>query len=346
MDRRRFLESSLLTVGGLALGPGAGSVLSGREVLPDSIEHRRVGAEYIRAEAPRFEIPPYHGTSYEDTIPDTFDVAERAKLGINCLTGIADPDAEYEIFWMADFFRNPPIMYHDFSDWCQNVEGMIESLPLLRLATGSDLNNQVDRAWMETLLKSVGPDGLVYIPLNGRAWGRQGAAWVTPVWRTGTTTTDPSDKSVSQVTGPEVWPRAMAAMTISYLRDRNPMWKQTIEQGIERMLVLASDEGDYTFFPAGGFEPNVTFGGGMVAGEQLMPTGYLALDGGNARVIQGLAQFYRVTGHEPARILAEKLVRYIRFHADCLMARAVSAPLPLKRTILPGRITPRNTAVI
>ena len=41
-------------------------------------------------------------------------------------------------------------------------------------------------------------------------------------------------------------------MTIYYLRDKNPMWKQTIEQMIQGMSALASDEGDYCFFPAGG----------------------------------------------------------------------------------------------
>ena len=53
----------------------------------------------------------------------------------------------------------------------------------------------------------------------------------------------------------------MAAMTIYYLRDQNPMWKQTIERMIQRMSQLATDEGDYASFPAGAYEPNVKFGG-------------------------------------------------------------------------------------
>ena len=112
---------------------------------------------------------------------------------------------------------------------------------------------------MEALLKSVGPDGLVYFPLEGSPWARLNPAWVTPVWRADGSTTDPSDKSVTQVTSPSLWPRAMAAMTIYYLRDKNPMWKQTIEQMIQGMSALASDQGDYAFFPAGGYEPNRKF---------------------------------------------------------------------------------------
>jgi hypothetical protein len=204
-------------------------------------------------------------------------------------------------------------MQHSFSDWCQNVEGIMEGLPLLRVATGSSLHDEVDPVWMATLLKGIGPDGLLYIPFQGSPWSRMGPAWVQPVWRADGTTTDASDKTVTQITSPTVWPRAMAAMTIYYLRDKNPMWQQTIERMIERMLKLATDEGEYAFFPVGGYEPEARFGGN--AGEQEMPTGVLAVEGGNGRLIQGLAQYYRVTGYEPAGKLAGKLVEFLRHRA-------------------------------
>jgi hypothetical protein len=270
--------------------------------------------EYIRKEIPRFEVPPYRGAGYEDTVPDTLDIAERARLGINCLTGITDEQADCEIFWFADFHRNPPVMLHDFNDWCQNVEGMMEGLPLLRVASGSSFHDEVDPVWMATLLKGIGPDGLLYIPFQGRPWSRMSPAWIQPIWRANGTTTDPSDKSVTQFTSPNVWTRAMAAMTIYYRRDKNPMWKQTIERMIGRMGEIVTDEGGYAYFPAGGFEPNATlsFNG---AGEQEMPTGILAVEGGNGRLIQGLSQYYRVTGYEPAGKLAGKLVEFLRHHA-------------------------------
>ena len=63
---------------------------------------------YIRDRAPAFQIPPYRGMHYEDTIPDTLDIAERAKLGVHVLTAITDPHANYEIYWVADFAQNPP----------------------------------------------------------------------------------------------------------------------------------------------------------------------------------------------------------------------------------------------
>ncbi len=306
MDRREFIQNSA-AVAGTAL-------LSGPKLRGDAVDKLKI--EYIREQIPAFEIPPYNGIRYEDRVPDTLDIAERARLSVHCLTAITDPRADYEIFFGADFHRDPPIMSHDFSDWCQNVEGMLESLPLLRMASGSDESSYVDRAWMESLLKSIGPDGLVYYPLNGSPWARLNPAWLEPVWRADETTSDVRDKSVSQVTNPSLWPRAMAAMMIYHTRDGNPMWQQIIEQMIQRMSELISDQGDYAFFPAGGFEPHTKFVVGLSAGELEMPIGYLALDAGNVRVIQGLAQYYRQTGYEPARKMAGKLVNYIRYHSD------------------------------
>lgn len=309
MKRRDFVKNSLMLVGG-ALQP----IKLARAQAPENWK-----IEYIREKIPEFEIPPYRGTRYEDRVPDTLDIAERAKLGMNCLTGITDPKADCEIYFGVEFFRNPPVMSHDFSDWCQNVEGMMESLPLLRMATGSDLNSNVDRVWMESLLKSVGPDGLVYYPFNGTPWARLNTAWDHPVWKADGTTSNSSDTTVTQITNPSLWPRAIAAMIIYHSRDRNPMWRQTVEQMIQGMSALASDEGDYSFFPAGAFEPHRRFAS-LSAGEQVMPVGYLSLDAGNVRVIQGLAQYHRLTGYEPARALADKLVRFIRFHADAFDA--------------------------
>lgn len=56
---------------------------------------------YIRDKVPAFQITPSKGTRYEDTVPDTLDIAERAKLGVHVLTAITDPRADCEIYWVA-----------------------------------------------------------------------------------------------------------------------------------------------------------------------------------------------------------------------------------------------------
>jgi hypothetical protein len=62
-------------------------------------------------------------------VPYTLDLAERARLAVNGLTGITDRDADYEIYSRADFFRNPPVMRHDFNEWVQIGEGLWKLFP-------------------------------------------------------------------------------------------------------------------------------------------------------------------------------------------------------------------------
>jgi hypothetical protein len=314
MDRRDFMKGSLLAAGG-SLVTGACREEGGVKPSGRGTQQSKLRIQYIREQIPSFEIPPYGGKSYEDTVPDTFDIEERAKLAIHGITSITDPNADYEIFWFGNFYRNPPVLIHDFSDWCQNVEGLMEVLPLLRAATGSRLNDQVDPVWMVTLLKSVGPDGLVYVPLNGRPWSRVNAAGVEPVWRKDGSKTHINDPSVSQVANSCTCQRSIGTMTVYYLRDKNPMWRAAIERMIQRLSALAINRGDYCYFPMGSFEPN-----GRAGERTAMPLGSLWGNTLNARLIQGLMQYYKVAGYEPARELAGKLNHFTRYHGQAYNA--------------------------
>ena len=123
---------------------------------------------YINPQIPAFDVPSYPGQRYEALVPDTLDLEDRAALGINGITGPTAPEADHEIHFLAFFGRNPPMMELDYSS---DVQGKLqESLPLLRLITGSDLNSEVDRCWMQVTLKMQGPDGLLYSPMKGRPW--------------------------------------------------------------------------------------------------------------------------------------------------------------------------------
>jgi len=313
MNRRNFVKNSLLTAGSLSLPLRVEAIPTGSNDRGAPTKNEKFKIEYIRNSIPDFEIPPYRGGSYEDSVPDTLDIAERAELCINCLTGNTDERADYEIYEVAEFDRNPPVMGHSINDWLKVNEGMMEGLPLLRIASGSTLGDQVDPAWMGTLLKYIGPDGLPYLPLVGTPWSRLYPSFIQPLWRADGAATDISDNSVTQFTFPALWPRAIAAMTIYNLRDQNPLWRQTIEGMIQRMLQLVTNEYDYSFFPAGSYEPNAKLTGPGVC--NVMPTGVLAMEHGNGRLIQGLAQYYRVTAYEPAQELAGRLVKFLRERA-------------------------------
>lgn len=305
IDRREFLKDSLLGCGALML---PGHLHAG---VWGATSDTSAKIEYIRDKIPEFTIPAYRGHTYADRVPDTLDLTERAKLGVNVLTGITDPDSDYEIYWLTDIFRNPPIMLHDFNDWVQNQEGLMEALPLLRNATGSDLNSQVDPAWMKSILKSIGPDGLLYLPLKGRPWSRIKAEGVDPVWRAEGSRTSTQDPSVSQIANLSSCERAIGTMTLYHARDGNPIWKAAIEKMIGRLSELSIDRGDFCYFAAGSFEPNA-----KIDPSSPIPLGSLWGVSWNTRGVQALAQYYRATGYEPALKFAAKLTKYTREHGQ------------------------------
>ena len=76
---------------------------------------------YISPEIPEVKFPPLEGEWQEGLVPDTLDLAERARFSINSLTESADPEAGYEIWWHVLLNRKPPVLVHDFHDL--NVDG-------------------------------------------------------------------------------------------------------------------------------------------------------------------------------------------------------------------------------
>tara|TARA_B100001123_G_scaffold419629_1_gene525077 strand:+ start:6478 stop:8352 length:1875 start_codon:yes stop_codon:yes gene_type:complete len=266
--------------------------------------------EYIQKDYPDFDIPPYKGTSYESWIPDTLDLAERADLAINGLTGPTDPEADYEAYWQVNFFRNPPIMWHDIDDVQPKF---MEALPLLRIITGSQYNNQVDFAWMTTLLRSIGPDGLIYMPLIGRPWAkfyRGPDGYPNPVWKENGQTTNIDDPSVEFIAQPWVATgRLLSTMVVYYNRDNNEIWKTTAQSVVDRLTTLAIHKDSFSYYVEGSFEPNAT-----VDKNSKMPQGVQAgLSTG--RLIQGLTHVYKFMDYKPAIELAGKLVSYLINHA-------------------------------
>jgi hypothetical protein len=42
------------------------------------------------------------GEHYEDTVPDTLDLVERAVLGLNYFAGMTESDLDHEVYFHAD----------------------------------------------------------------------------------------------------------------------------------------------------------------------------------------------------------------------------------------------------
>lgn len=309
MNRRDFVKDSLLLVGGSALASQPPSRQHYASASPTPTTGLAI--DYPQKNIPPIQAPACRGEWYEDSIPDTLDIAGRAELAIHALTSITDPNADYEVYWETQLFRNPPVMMHDHNDWVQSVEGFMEALPLLRAATGSMLNEHVDPVWMRVSLQCIGPDGLTYEVLNGTPWSRLNPWSFHKVWRTDGSLQGIEDPSLVLATTPAKCARMIGTMTVYYRRDQNPVWKQACERMINRLGELAVQRDGFTYLPNYAFEPFAKPGANPPP-----PTGWDAVDYGNIRLIQGLTQYYNVTGFEPARKLAAGLTAFGMGHAE------------------------------
>ena len=254
----------------------------------------------VRADAPQFDAPSYEGDRYTAMVPDTLDIQERAAMAVNGLTGPTDPEADYEMYWVASFRHNPPMMQHDWNDHCQHK--FMEALPLMRIISGSDLNSEVDRAWMEMALRQLGPDGLAYTPVRGRPWASIGLDGYVPEGeKTGITNLDEMDQYLDTM-----WcGRLMSAMLLYHKRDGGPVWRRAVECMVDGLREVAVDRGRYAYY-----SPSSLF---VVKGNTLDYGRTAPLHAGFTVVweILGLAHAYRELGYEPALPHARKLINYL-----------------------------------
>ena len=130
------------------------------------------------------------GQSYEATVPDTLDLADRAGLAINGLTGSLDVKADYEIYFRVHYTRNPAVMYHEGTGLPTNNPKFAEALPQMRIMSGSDLNQDIEKGMMDYMVSCIGKDGLYYAKIEGKPWlGERGGL------------TNPADEDFANVYG-------------------------------------------------------------------------------------------------------------------------------------------------
>jgi len=260
---------------------------------------------YISPQIPKVEFPPYEGERYEALVPDTLDMAERADIAIHGITSIADPEADYEIWWWAVLNRKPPVLVHDFHDW--NIQGkFLEALPQLRTITGSDLNLHVDTAWAEDLLHMQGEDGLLYFPIAGRPWARYHSDWLG----------GKGDDGVSdQLASFNANGNFLGDMALYYLLSKDEVWKRAIQRLVDRLEQFVVYKDDYCHFPLPAANPGAKISQDM----KILDPGCTGEVGSILAgwVIQSLCQAYVSIGYEPALTLAGKLSVGLKEHSGC-----------------------------
>jgi len=246
--------------------------------------------QYANPDLPSFRLPQFRGQRYQDRVPDTLDLAGRAAQAVHALTATTDPDFNADIYFSAYFGARPPIMIHDFSDWCEYK--YYAASVLLRLACGSQERMDVEWHRMANLLQMQGSDGLFYIPVRGRPWMRD-AGWGGPMYRMSA-----NDQWMA------TWAhgRILEALATYYDLTRDERWKQMGEKAVLGLQRLVVDRGEYAYFD------KIIYAPGEAATNGPIPPP--SVNHGQFWLAHGLATFYRMTRFQPARDLARKLARF------------------------------------
>jgi len=249
---------------------------------------------YINPDAPQVATPDYRGEYYDALAPATLDLAERARLAVNALTEPLDPDYDYELYWIADLLARPPAMYHTVDDHVQAK--FFQALPLLRIASGSTQNLEVERFLMQVHLRMQGPDGLTYFPIRGRPWALPAKPDPWP----GLDYLPAGDHWCSlHMVG-----RILGGFCIYALLDPDGPWRQAAERLVEAMarVIIREDDIAYLFL-------NCTEPGKPVIKPAAKPVGVRAAFAG--WVAQALAQCHLALGNATASDLALRMMRYV-----------------------------------
>ena len=289
ISRRRFIGYSSVPL--LAAWPGiVGPGLRAEEEAPQWKPGDPVG--YITPKIPEVGLPPYEGEKYEATVPDTLDLAERARLAINGLTETTNPLADYELYNTVSFRTDPPSM--EMHCWYPTLLlKFMWALSMMRLMSGSEQNLQVERRWMEVALKMQGPDGLIYTTVGGRPWALLGFQVRDVEF--------PKD----QILQPFVCAVMLGAMANLAKRDPGGVWKKALRRLVDGMIELAVVDGDFAFY-----WPSCIVATKERPARPAMPT--RPFDAEGSVVPHGLVRAYGVLGYEPALVLAKKYINYLR----------------------------------
>ncbi|MCL5099298.1 MAG: hypothetical protein M1608_17535 [Candidatus Omnitrophica bacterium] len=270
------------------------------------------------------------GKTYEATVPDTLELADRARLALNGLGGNIDPEL-MTMYGQIFFCARRPYLSHWGSAETLCDPKFAESFPLMRLMSGSDQYADLERSFRKSILSRV-DDGLYWDRVNPRRpWRNSYSAWLYGKGR---------DEDFSTLVGTG---RLLRALLVWRELDGDKDYDRMLDElcgGLRRVLVV---EDNYGYYPVnGGWAESCAYprSGWLNKDEAKIET-----DGGEGSVVgmhghqlYGAAHWYEQSGSKVALELATKLANY------CMLPRfwgGVADPNG-DRKGLPGHIAPQQ----
>jgi hypothetical protein len=241
------------------------------------------------------------GHYYKAVVPDTLDLAERARLGLGHCTSIISPEDGYSMYAGGGF--GPDLIGLDTPELghlccqAQCCEGKyMEAMAMLRVASGSSQDLELENKWLEMMTSCLGEEGLYWIMPSG---GRK--PWNGPE----------EMRPYAHVHGQS---DVMLGMIAWYQYTGNRRWKSLIDSmvdGVDRVMVFHRD--DYAYFPTLGWMPEEYFrscflksrGWKSTAEPENEKSGEEgSLFNHQGRMGEALSDWYMITGNRQALRLA------------------------------------------
>jgi hypothetical protein len=109
------------------------------------------------------------GESYRAMVPDTLDLAERARLAVRGLLNFMDETRDYEQYHLAFFNVQPAFMAH-YGMEAGNQGKIAEGIVKMRNMSGSTENLDKEEVMFRGILKRINKDGLFVNDFSKSPW--------------------------------------------------------------------------------------------------------------------------------------------------------------------------------
>jgi hypothetical protein len=245
--------------------------------------------------------------TYSAAVPDTLDLAERARLGVNAMTGIIVPEENFQPQQGVRYYRNPPVMSGEYGTfvvqvgnemWGKHVEALLE----MRLMSGSDQGADLDIKSIEGMVGQIEDDGLFYTEIKNID-GKQ------------LVDAEGFADMVSSA-------RVMLALMVQHQLDPGGQWLEWVGRLARGLQGVAVHADDYAYYPDGHMGGAISrprsgwkalaepLGASMHATNQWYEAScnvHFTYGG----VVRALCLWYELSGDETSLELARKLVNFM-----------------------------------
>ena len=247
-------------------------------------------------------------------VPDSLDLVQHARLGINGICGTCDPDVMYESIFLTFTNVNPPYQVHHSSMVSGVMPKFMEALPMLRAMSGDDSHKEEEAGIIRNQMEqNMGEDGLIYDrAIPERPWNT-GVSYGLASW----------NEDFANLAGNG---RSIDSYDYYYQMTGDEFWKKAMVKAADRICALMVEKEDYAYIPLTGCGND--FSWPKESGWTNLNEPQNSQDGreGSAQfyhtqMARGLSRAYKQTGNERYMEITKKSLDFImqpKFWGACV----------------------------